>query len=35
MRWLYEPDGWEAWHIEKDERGWRAIYFKRREEDAK
>lgn len=26
--------GWEAWHMEKDERGWRTIYFKR-EEDAR
>jgi hypothetical protein len=21
--------GWEAWHMERDERGWRTIYFKR------
>lgn len=22
-------DGWEAWHIEKAETGWRTLYFKR------
>ncbi len=22
-------NGWEAWHIEKSENGWREIYFKR------
>lgn len=22
-------NGWEAWHIEKNEAGWREIYFKR------
>lgn len=22
-------EGWEAWHIDKDDRGWRTIYFKR------
>jgi len=28
LRWRGR-DGWEAWHMEKDERGWRTIYFKR------
>lgn len=23
-------NGWEAWHIERDGRGWRTIYFKRK-----
>lgn len=22
-------NGWEAWHLEKNESGWREIYFKR------
>ncbi len=22
-------DGWEAWHIERSDTGWRALYFKR------
>lgn len=22
-------NGWEAWHIQPDDRGWRVIYFKR------
>jgi hypothetical protein len=22
-------EGWEAWHIEKTENGWREIFFKR------
>lgn len=21
--------GWEAWHMEKNDRGWRTIFFKR------
>ena len=22
-------EGWEAWHIEKSDNGWRTLYFKR------
>lgn len=25
----YGREGWEAWHIDRNETGWREIYFKR------
>lgn len=23
-------NGWEAWHMERNDRGWKTLYFKRR-----
>lgn len=26
---LNGANGWEAWHMERDDNGWREVYFKR------